>query len=118
MGKNIVKNTTETGEIVKEKKPTKRQGNNVFGINRYTTPEGKSALNSLQDYVKVFAEFNPTENIKAVEALYLRAQQGDVQAITLLAKLFGGFKEGLDLTSGGKELKGITVTVKDFKKDD
>ena len=114
MSKDVVKNTTETdGEIVKSTTPYNR-----LGVNQYTTPEGKSALHSLQDYVNVFAEFNPTENVKAVEALYKRAQQGDVQAITLLAKLFGGFKEGLDLTSGGKELKGITVTVKDFKKDD
>ena len=115
MDEGVVKNTTETEEENKKALPTK-PGNNIFGINRYTTPEGKSALHSLQDYVNVFAEFNPTENVKAVEALYKRAQQGDVQAITLLAKLFGGFKEGLDLTSGGKELKGITVTVKDFDK--
>lgn len=114
MTKDVVKSTTEKEEE-EIKAPIPR---NQLGVNRYTTPEGKSALHSLQDYVNVFAEFNPTENIKAVEALYKRAQQGDVQAITLLAKLFGGFKEGLDLTSGGKELKGITVTVKDFKKDD
>lgn len=114
MTKDVVKNTTET----EEKEITAPIPRNQLGVNRYTTPEGKSALHSLQDYVNVFAEFNPTENVKAVEALYKRAQQGDVQAITLLAKLFGGFKEGLDLTSGGKELKGITVTVKEFNKEE
>lgn len=114
MGEDVDKNTTIIeGEEVKSAIPR-----NKLGVNRYTTPEGKSALHSLQDYVNIFAEFNPTENLKAVEALYKRAQQGDVQAITLLAKLYGGFKEGLDLTSGGKELKGITVTVKDFNKSD
>lgn len=113
MSKNIVKNTTESGgEIVKSVIPR-----NKLGVNRYTTPEGKSALHSLQDYVNIYAEFNPNENLKAVEALYERAQQGDVQAFALLAKLYGGFKEGIDITSGGKELKGITVTVKEFNKD-
>lgn len=114
MSKKIVKNTTESeGEIVESVIPR-----NKLGVNRYTTPEGKSALHSLQDYVNIFAEFNPTENLKAVEALYKRAQQGDVQAFALLAKLYGGFKEGIDITSGGKELKGITVTVKEFNKEE
>ena len=112
MSKKIVKSTTE----IEEEEITSAIPRNKLGVNRYTTEEGKSALHSLQDYVNIFAEFNPSENLKAVEALYKRAQQGDVQAITLLAKLYGGFKEGIDLTSGGKELKGITVTVKDFDK--